>query len=134
MSSTYHILCLSHDPALTVTGLGHNRPEEAEAAVRDDTDSHAHCDLLIARHSGALVELGCPPSYPAREGAYRCGAHGRTEWVDVEWLLLLAAAHQSGDEAVRAAAGHRGFSCWPWGRLRRLRVELGITVKEEPSA
>jgi hypothetical protein len=134
VSSTYHILCLSHDPALTVTGLGRNRPEEAEAAVRDDTDSHANCDLLIARHSGALIELGCPSTYPAREGAYRCGTHGRTEWVDVEWLRLLAAAYQSDDEAVRDVAAERGFRCWPWERLRRLRVELDITVKEESGA
>lgn len=131
MSSTYHILCLSHDPALTITGVGHNRPDEAEAACRDDTDDHARCDLIIARYSGGLIELGCPPSYPPRAGAYRCGSHGRTQWVEDEWLRLLALAHQSDDVAVKTVAGHRGFSCWPWERLRRLRAELGIDVKEE---
>ncbi|MET7477968.1 hypothetical protein ABZT17_26875 [Streptomyces sp. NPDC005648] len=130
MSSTYHIFCLGHDPAIAITGLGHNRPDQAEAAIRDDTDSHARCDLIIARYSGGLVELGCPPSYPVRDGAYRCGVHSRTQWVMDEWLTLLAAAYQSDDEAVKAAAEHRGFSCWPWDRLRRLGAELNFTVKE----
>lgn len=134
MSSSYHILCLSHDPALTVTGLGHNRPEVAEAAVRKDTDSHAHCDLLIARHSGALMELGCPSTHPAREGAYRCGTHSGTEWVDVEWLRLLAAAYQSDDQALRGVTAERGFRCWPWERLRLLREELGFTITPAPAA
>ncbi|MEW2567671.1 hypothetical protein [Streptomyces sp. NPDC047070] len=133
MSSNYHILCLSHDPALTVTSFGHNRPEEAEAAVREDTDSHARCDLLIARHSGALVELGCPSTYPAREGAYQCGTHSGTEWVDVEWLRLLAVAYQSDDQAVRDVTAERGFRCWPWERLLRLREELGFAITPAPA-
>lgn len=130
MSSTYHILCLSHDPALHITGLGHNRPEEAEAAIRDDSDAHGHCDLLIARYSGGLVELGCPPCYPPRPGARRCTTHSRTEWVETEWLRLLAAAYQSDDEAVRRATEDRGFCCWSWERLRRLRAELGIELAD----
>lgn len=130
MSSTYYLLCLSHDPAITVNDPGYNRPEEAEAAVRDPATGHEQCDLLIARYSGALIELGCPPNYPQREGAYRCGIHTRTEWIDWEWLRLLAVAYQSDDERVRLAVGDRGFRCWPWDRLRSLRVELNFTVKE----
>ncbi|MET9122991.1 hypothetical protein [Streptomyces sp. NPDC004528] len=130
MSSIYHVLCLGHDPALTVTSSGYNRPAEAEAAVLDDTGSHARCDLLIARISGALVEIGCPPNWPAREGAYRCSMHRITEWVDVRWLRLLGAAYQSDDQAVREATKQRGLGCWPWERLRLLREELGIAVKE----
>lgn len=132
MSSTYSVLCLSHDPAITVHDPGYNRPEQAEAAIRDGVNGHEHCDLMIGRYSYPLVELGCPASrdQPVK---LRC-THGGTSWTDSEWLRLLAAAYQSTDPAMGEAikAGYHG--CLPWERLRRLRVELGITVKEEPDA
>ncbi|MFJ2004756.1 hypothetical protein [Streptomyces chartreusis] len=130
MSSTYYLLCVSHDPAISVNDSGYNRPEEAEAAVGQQDAVHSQCDLLIARHSGALIEIGCPQSYPRREGAHQCPGHGRTEWIDWEWLRLLAVAYQSSDEQVRQTATDRGFSCWSWERLRRLRGELHFTERE----
>ncbi|MHB9857651.1 hypothetical protein [Streptomyces sp. YIM S03343] len=127
MSSTYAILCLSHDPA-TLHGE-YTTPEAAETAIRNGIDGHPHCDLMIGRFSYPLVELGCPPSRD-RKVQQRC-YHGTTVWTDSDWLRLLAAAYQSTDPAVLAAvkAGHHG--CLPWERLRRLRVELGFELKEE---
>ncbi|MFD9903908.1 hypothetical protein [Streptomyces sp. NPDC059063] len=128
MSSTYYILCLSHDPAITVDD-DYNGPEEAEAAVRDRPNGHESCDLMIGRYSYPLVELGCPASrdQPAR----RSCCHARTKWTDKDWLLLLAAAYQSDDPVVQQAIKEGYHGCLPWERLRRLRGELGITVREE---
>ncbi len=131
MSSTYYVLCLSHDPAITVNDPGYNSAAEAEAAIRDRPSGHEHCDLMIGRYSYPLVELGCPAS---RDQTVKLGCtHGGIVWTDSKWLRLLAAAYQSGDPGVRKAMEEGRHWCLPWERLRRLRVELGITVKEEPS-
>lgn len=135
MSSTYYILCLSHDPAITVNDPGYNRPEQAEEAIRNRPIEHEHCDLMIQRVSGAPVEYGCPRSADQpdhlRPKVLRC-YHGGTAWVRSEWLLLLAAAYQSDDPAIREAIRQGRHSCLPWERLRRLRVELDVTVKGQP--
>ena len=133
MSSTYYVLCLSHDPAIIVNDPGSNRPEDAEATIRDRPTGHEHCDLMIGRYSYPLVELGCPTSKDQpealRPGTLRC-YHGSTLWTDKGWLLLLAAAYQSTDPAMRGAVNAVDHGCLSWERLRRLRVELGITIKE----
>jgi hypothetical protein len=134
VSSNYSVLCLSHDPAIIVHDPGYNRPEQAEAAIRDGINGHESCDLMIGRYSYPLVELGCPAA-PGRPERLRPSVvtcyHGDTAWIDRDWLWILAAAYQSPDPDLRAAIekGHRQ-QCLPWERLRRLRVELGITVKE----
>jgi hypothetical protein len=132
VSSNYRVLCLSHDPAIIAKDSDFNRPEQAEAAIRDGVDGHEHCDLAIGRYSYPLVELGCPATrdQPAK---LRC-THANTEWTEKGWLLLLAAAYQSEDPAVRQAALDGRHHCLPWERMQRLRVELGITVKEQPGA
>ena len=132
MSSTYYVLCLSHDPAITVNDPGYNRPEDAEEAIRDRPTGHEHCDLMIGRYSYPLVELGCPPS---RDQPTQLGCtHGGTTWTDAKWLRLLAAAYQTADPAVQKTVGDGRHWCLPWERLRRLRVELGIEMKERPGA
>ena len=137
MSSTYYVLCLSHDPAITVNDSGYSSPEAAEEAIRDRASGHEACDLMIGRYSYPLVELGCPTSkdQPAalRSGVLSC-CHGGAVWVRKEWLLLLAAAYQSDDPAMRAAVKAGSHWCLPWERLKRLRVELDITVKEPADA
>ncbi|MFF4552747.1 hypothetical protein [Streptomyces sp. NPDC001422] len=132
MSSNYRVLCLSHDPAIIARDHDYNRPEQAEAAIRDGIQDHEHCDLAIGRYSYPLIELGCPATrdQPAK---LRC-THAGTEWTDKDWLLLLAAAYQSTDPDVRQAVQDGYHGCLPWERLQRLRAELGITVKEQPIA
>ena len=56
MSSTYRVLCLSHDPAI-VAADDYQRPETAEAAITEGIAEHAGCDLVIGRYSYPLVEL-----------------------------------------------------------------------------
>ena len=51
MSSTYYVLCLSHDPAITVNDSGYSSPEAAEEAIRDRASGHEACDLMIGRYS-----------------------------------------------------------------------------------
>lgn len=125
MSSTYRILCLSHDPAL-VEGE-YASTTEAEAAVAAGVEGHQRCDLLIGRYSYPLVEVGCPASKYQPADLHCC--HGGTVWADAHWLLLAAAAYQSSDAEVTAAVARLGRRCWPWERLRRLREELGFTVR-----
>ena len=138
MSSTYRILCLSHDPATIIETPDWNRPEQAEAAIQAGIDGHPACDLAIGRYSYPLVELGCPSTLgrrtPPRPNGITC-CHGSTVWVDRDWLWVLAAAYQSSDPSVVAAVerGHQR-QCLPWERLKRLRNELDFAVKEQPGA
>lgn len=131
MSSTYRILCLSHDPALIIETPDWNRPEQAEQAIQTGIEGHHTCDLMIGRYSYPLVGLGCPRSADRpehlRPGVLRC-YHGRTMWTDKDWLLLLTAAYQSSDPAIHEAVKAGSHSCLPWERLRRLRDELGINI------
>lgn len=130
MSSVYRVLCLSHDPAIT-TEAEYNRPEPAIAAIASGVDCHRDCDLLIGRYSYPLIEVGCPPTTgPERAGRQSCYAHSVTEWVDVAWLRILAAVHQSGTEDMRTLAGEAQLAHWSWERLRRLRDELDIDVSK----
>jgi hypothetical protein len=126
MSSTFHVLCLSHDPALAITRTGYNQAAEAEAAIRDNGIEHPDCDLLIARFSGGLVQLGCPPtgSQP-RVHQHWCRLHRTTEWVDVAWLRVLAAARTAQVLPDEITKSHH-FSCWPEVRLWRLRHEIDL--------
>lgn len=127
MSSVYRILCVSHDPALD---YGEYRSRgEVEDAVRADGGQHADCDLMLGRYSYPLVEVGCPALLGCeRAGGRLCGSHGHTEWVDVAWLRILAAAHQAGTDQMRQLAGATQLRHWSWERLRRLRHELGIDL------
>ncbi|WP_228979692.1 hypothetical protein [Streptomyces sp. DH12] len=121
MSSTYRILCLSHDPA---TEAGEYRtPEAAEEAIAEGLSEHPNCHLMIGRYSSPLVELGCPPSrhQPTK---LRC-VHGSTVWVDSDWLRLLVAAYQSPDPAVQQATKTGRHLCLSQALLGRLRLELG---------
>jgi hypothetical protein len=126
VSSNYRILCLSHDPA-TIASDDYASPEAAEAAIIAGLSEHPECDLLVGRYSYPLVEVGCPPTTtPRGSGQHNCYPHSQTEWAEVAWLRLLAAAHQSGDDQMRALANDHHLAHWPWERLRRLRGELGV--------
>lgn len=126
MSSTFRVLCLSHDPAIVAADGDWNRPEMAEAAIRDGIEGHENCDLVIGRYSYPLVELGCPPSSSApRVGQHRCGYHPHnTNWADITWLWLLALAQQEPDDSPLRRAAARARDCWSTERLYRLRNEF----------
>lgn len=125
MSSTYRILCLSHDPAMTAGESdwqsGNGGREAAVECVSNRValmPEHRDCDLLIGRYSYPLVEVGCPPSV---------GRHRDVEWVDVGWLRILARyaelapAEFLADSLTSAVPA----GCWTPERLHRLRHELG---------
>lgn len=80
MSSIYRPICLSHSPALVLPAIeGPNSPPSAE---------HTHCDLVIGRWSGGLIELGCVP----RTTALHPNTHANIEWMRAKWLRLLYVA------------------------------------------
>ncbi|MFE6412581.1 hypothetical protein ACFVOR_37240 [Streptomyces sp. NPDC057837] len=120
MSSSYYILCLSHDPATTAREA--RSAEDAADVIRAGVDGHRDCDLLIERVSGGPVEYGCPPQ-GTRAAGPPC-RHRDVEWADVDWLRLLGRAHTSADAGVRDAVRKGRFFCWTPDRLHRLRQPL----------
>jgi len=112
MSSSFELLCVSHTPAIGAAG---ELPTADDAARRiaAGLPEHPHCDLIIARRSGGLVEFGCPPT-AGRSG--RC-YHSSVRWVDVEWLRLLAAGYQVPDVPVVADAVAQVPRCWTPARV-----------------
>lgn len=121
MSSTYYVLCVSHDPATTVCESP--TPESAVELIRNGIEGHFDCDLMIERVSGGPVEIGCPPTADRRASPH-CH-HRNAEWIGVEWLRLLSRAHNSTDPRMLDAARRGRFTCWTPDRLHRLRHSLG---------
>ncbi|MFD3523873.1 hypothetical protein [Streptomyces sp. NPDC058653] len=130
MSSSYYVLCLSHDPAILSTE--HITPGDAADTIRAGRELHPGCDLVIEEVSGGPIEIGCSPA-ETRNAGPRCH-HRDVEWTEVEWLRLLSRAHTSTDPKVVDALRQGRFTCWPPDRLHRLRGSLGIEdeVRERP--
>lgn len=130
MSSTFYVLCVSHDPAILSTE--HRTPGDAAEAIKTGRELHPGCDLVIEEVSGGPVEIGCPPA-DTRSSRPRC-YHRDVEWTDVGWLRLLLRAYNSADPDVADAVRRGRFTCWPQERLHRLRGSLGIDedVRERP--
>lgn len=117
MSSTYYLLCMSHDPAVTITELG---DPESLPKPDDLEQTHPNCDFLITRHSGALIEVGCPGF-----GNRPCKWHtGGIQWVKADWLRLLALLTDDEPLGVRTLREQRTLQCWDIERIHRLRYEL----------
>lgn len=124
MSSDFQIICLSHDPALTIE---QDYPT-SEQAIADAADHYAHpeCDLIVGRWSGGLVELCCPGMVEGRAIPDHSGWHRDDEWVDAAWLRLALLA------GAATTANARVPGCWKYLRLHRLRYILG--VEEAPGS
>lgn len=130
MSSTYRVLCLSHDPATIAADGDWNRAHMAEEAITAGIEGHEQCDLLIGRYSYPLVEVGCPASKD-RRGKQPC-IHGSTHWVDVVWLRLLAVAlREPTSTDLRHAADEAARNCWTPERVRRLGPELDVRLHQK---
>jgi hypothetical protein len=127
VSSSYYILCLSHDPATTVREC--STAETAAAAIKAGIEAHTGCDLLIERVSGGPVEYGCPPHDTRRAGPH-C-YHRDVGWVDTQWLQLLGHARISPDPGMQKAIKQGYFRCWTRDRLHRLRHSLGTAEELE---
>lgn len=127
MSSNYHVICLGHDPAIRLDRQWNNAAE-AVAAATDPAASvradHPNCDLVIGRWSGGLIEIGCPSSTPMTSS--HLILHGSSQWTEVGWLRLLAAADDATSEGATALATAvtEASRCWSAERVRRLRNEL----------
>jgi hypothetical protein len=124
MSSDYHLLCLSHDPALVI------EPElprhQAEEITRDSATlaHHRHCDVVIGRYSCPLVEVACLGiTLPGPTGCK--GYHSVVKWIDRDWLKLLLAATTPPNEVDPAILKPFTGGCWPLERVDKLRAELG---------
>ena len=130
MSSTYKILCLSHDPAIVLgwpefqSGQGGHLT--SVEAVQRGVEGHPGCDLLVGRYSSPLIEVCCPsPASGPKPAGVRC-CHSQAQWVDADWLRLAALAYEEPDGSQFRKAVERVAPCWTKVRLCRLRAELGL--------
>lgn len=137
MSSTYRILCLSHNPAIELDPEW-NAPGEAVAvatdpAALDALAAHTGCDLLVGRFSYPLIEVCCPPMNVRgiAGSSHLAGVyHSHEKWIDLDWLRLLDAARElrdnvdSGIDPFPPVLTKFERSCWTPARLRRLREYL----------
>lgn len=124
MSSSFYVLCLSHDPAMVAAEC--RSATDAEERIAAGIDEHPHCDLLISRVSGAPVEFGCPP-VTGRDGQHHCMYHPHSaQWADAAWLRVLTIAYGKVDPDLILRRDGR-LACWPPDRVHRLRDQLGIT-------
>jgi hypothetical protein len=132
LSSDYHVLCLSHDPAIQATHA--LSLEAAEQAIREGVDGHEACDLMIGAYSYPLVDLGCPGKVldQPRPGAHRCSSlHTATKWADVAWIRILAVAQRQPEGTqLHTLTKATALGCFSPERLRRLREELQITWED----
>jgi len=125
MSSTYHVLCLSHDPAIILEpefSLERALAAAANPAGYIGIAHHADCDLLVGRWSGGLMAIACPiRPHPGEE----TGGHSTPQSVEVAWLRLLSAAHRMElPDADLSVAMQRLPGCWSPTRIYRLRELL----------
>jgi hypothetical protein len=134
VSSTYRVLCLSHDPAVEAAEPdGLSRASDMAATGFDD---HPQCDLLVARYSGGLIELGCvgmdsPAIDLSRSHTGHPGLHRDTVWADAGLLRVAAACIVTEDdghaEVITKALGQMPM-CWTHKRLHRLRHVLEVAL------
>lgn len=120
MSSTYRILCLSHDPAIDVddSGDGFRSLEDAVSAIlsrRGSAEIHQGCDLVVVRWSGSIISAYCPQN---------CPRHATDDQVDAFWLRLLILTPV---EAYDRASAQWSSRCWTRSRAMRMRYLLGVT-------
>jgi hypothetical protein len=139
VSSTYRVLCLAHEPALTLAPEW-SRPEDAEMAVAKPTEDnglaeHADCDLLIGRYSYPLIEVGCPASKKGLPASHYPYHPHDTEWMDIAWLRLLWMARDylaNDEDPYLRMAVDKAPGCWSAQRLTRLAPELRLELLEVP--
>jgi hypothetical protein len=122
MSSTYHLLCLSHDPAIRIDcDLSFEAVKALDDREHGALAEHQQCDLAAGRYSYPLIEAACFGSQ--LPGPTAClKRHNRPIWTDRNVLrLVVAATGTLPDDLLKPFR-----PCWPAERLARLRVELGI--------
>lgn len=127
VSSTYRLICLSHDPGLVL-----DRPEwsstEAAVAATSHMETWGHsigCDVVVGRYSYPLIEVIC------RGGRARLTHSLHTDDLTIAagWLRLLAHVREN-DAAADALVGSAA-ACWPPARLDRLVPLLGMEERLE---
>lgn len=114
MSSTYRVLCLAHDPAITIDGWESQSPDEVVGLLerRDTAEQlaqHRGCPLAVGRYSYPLIQVYNPKT---------------RQWADVEVLRLIIAAHDADLRPdLLAQLFRRG---WDMAFLEPLRAELSV--------
>jgi hypothetical protein len=115
MSSSYYLLCMSHDPATVAVELSDPNDLPTAEWIKEH---HPNCDFVVSRVSGAPVEFGCPAI-----NTTSC-AHRDIQWVDADWLRILMIAQDARAADIKKICERSAIRCWDFGRLHRLRLEL----------
>lgn len=131
MSSTYNLICASHDPALVIGEDYHefNFPME-QAGTRNNRDAlgeHAYCDLLVGRFSYPLIEVACPGGATCKPGFH---SWQYDSWVKVGWLRLLYAVYTTNTTALGAYNIEKLAIPCCWTRTRVLRLGKLLEMPE----
>jgi len=135
MSTSYRILCLSHDPAIILepnwAGFDQALAAATDPAKHVEIANHAECDLLVGTWRGGLFLITCPPRpHPREDGHHRLPVGG-----DIDWLRLLSAAYQAELPDPRLTAALKRLpECWSAERVYRLRHLLQPAPVAEPIA
>ena len=117
MSSTYKLLCLSHDPAMVISDddiCNEFTPNRNHPALED----HVNCDIMIGAYSYPLVRVGCLGTQ--MEGISGClGHHCSTNWIDIDWIQLLHVLYNSEIPEIEWK-NDNNFRCWTKQRVQRI--------------
>ena len=127
MSSTYRIICLSHDPAFILDFESQHREAVEQVSTTGDTlYRHENCDLVAGRFSYPLIEVGCfPRKGPNGHSACKVPQHSNMIWYDRDVLRLVwwanrismrRSVHLVADEAHAITFGHPGVVNVPTGQ------------------
>ena len=107
VSSTWNLICLSHDPAIRLDGYDFADWHSVERATREHEAlaSHQTCDIIAGRYSGGLVELGCFGAIKGNGLSPQCsGYHNGVIWYKADVLRLVHAVYQQRSKAISGSA------------------------------
>lgn len=80
MSSTYRVLCVSHNPAIDTGVECHSSQYDDKYALEmlsEASKQHPECDLIIGRYSYPLIQIGIRT------------AQNKIAWMDKGWIIQL---------------------------------------------
>jgi hypothetical protein len=115
MSSSYYILCMSHDPATVVSES--STEQTAIELVGEGFETHPSCDFLVMRVSGAPVEFTCT-------GDTAACLHSHEQTADADWLRVMQKLEELASAETEIMRRRHTLKCWSKERMHRLRSRL----------
>jgi hypothetical protein len=132
VSSTYNILCVSHDPAILIETDEQKPAVVIERVLGAGVPGHPGCDLMVGRYSYPLIELCCVGFPFNAVNRPHPGWHRDPEWAEAGLLRVAAVSllRFAGKDPAMDKALLQLPMCWTRPRLVSLRDELQISLIE----